>query len=197
MKNQATYLKKGWGDFCRKKMRNKDYYKIGKLHNYYINELVMYRNQVPASMLDDTFLGTARIIHVSYKGAVVRDIINGDKLSVSFEHLRKLNFDELLTLLPQNFDAEIAETLGHYRYRNVSWTDETKDDNIQTTQITENEFLDKKLTRSGKVYNVKVTELPEKYIRSVKACTVRMCTIPKIVPDLTEKTRKTNFKEKM
>jgi hypothetical protein len=92
-----------------------------------------------------------------------------------------------LTLLPQNFDAEIAEALGHYRYRNVSWTDETKDDNNQTTQSTDDQASDEKLTRSGKVYNVKVTDLPEKYKRTVRACTERMCTIPKIVPDLTEK----------
>jgi hypothetical protein len=175
------------GRFMQKRMRNKDYYKLGKIHNFYINELVMYRNQVPASMLDDTYLGPARIIHVSHKGAVLRDIRNGDELSLGFEHLRKLNFDELLTLLPQNFDAEIAESLGHYRYRNVSWTDETKNDDNQPKENVNEHLSERKMTRSGKIYNVKLTELPDKYRNIVRACTVRMCTIPKIVPDMTEK----------
>jgi hypothetical protein len=117
----------------------------------------------------------------------VRDIRNGDELSVGFEHLRKLNFDELLTLLPQNFDAEIAETLGHYRYRKVSCTDETINDNNQPKENGNEHLSDRKLTRSGKIYNVKLTELPDKYRNIVRACTVRMCSIPKIVPDMTEK----------
>jgi hypothetical protein len=43
------------------------------------------------------------------------------------------------------------------------------------------------MTRSGKIYNVKLTELPDKYKNIVRACTVRMCIIPKIIPDMTDR----------
>jgi hypothetical protein len=92
-----------------------------------------------------------------------------------------------LTLLPQNFDAEIAETLGHYRYRKVSLTDEMKDESNEQNNDKQDDTSDKRMTRSGKIYNVKLTELPEKYRTIVRACTVRMCIVPKIMPDISDR----------
>jgi hypothetical protein len=58
------------------------------------------------------YLGPSRIIDLSEKGATIRDTKSDTQMSVGFEHLQKVNFEELLTLLPQNFDAEIADTVG-------------------------------------------------------------------------------------
>jgi len=113
----ATLFKNKMGRFMEKRRRNKTYYKIGKEKKFYINELVMYKVYRPESLLHPTYIGPARIIDLHLMGATLRDPKTGSTFSVGFDNLRKIDFDELLTLLPQNFDSEIAETLGTYRYR--------------------------------------------------------------------------------
>ena len=39
----------------------------------------------------------------------LRDLKTGDKFSVSFNNLRKVNFEELLVMLPKNFDKDLDE----------------------------------------------------------------------------------------
>jgi phosphoribosylformylglycinamidine (FGAM) synthase PurS component len=175
------------GRFMQKRKRNKEYYKIGKKYNFYIGELVMYKNHVQSSMLDKTYLGPARIIELSEKGASIRDTKLDTVLEVGFEHLRKINFEELLTLLPQNFDAEIAETLGTYRYRKVpeGVSDTKTSDTVEDTVYSDTDSTRK--TRSGKVFKVKVDTLDKKYAETVKACSVRLLCIPKVVPPMEEK----------
>ena len=38
-------------------------------------------------------------------------------------NLRKLSIDEFITLLPNNFDADILQTLGMYRYNKNTYPD--------------------------------------------------------------------------
>jgi hypothetical protein len=183
----ASLFKERMGRFMQKRKRNKEYYKIGKKYNFYIGELVMYKNHVQSSMLDKTYLGPARIIELSEKGASIRDTKLDTVLEVGFEHLRKINFEELLTLLPQNFDAEIAETLGTYRYRKVpeGVSDTKTSDTVEDTVYSDTDSTRK--TRSGKVFKVKVDTLDKKYAETVKACSVRLLCIPKVVPPMEEK----------
>jgi hypothetical protein len=191
LEKASNLFKERMGRFMQKRKRNKIYYKVGKKHNFYINELVMYKNFVPDSMLDATFVGPARIIDLSPSGATVRDTKTGVVSSINFEHLRKINFEELLTLLPQNFDAEIAETLGTYRYRRAADTAEKVADTAEKVADNagkpesepENETAEFKKTRSGKVYKVDVKTLPAKYAETVTACTVRAVLVPKVVPE--------------
>jgi hypothetical protein len=61
-------------------------------------------------MLHPTYAGPARIVEMSERGATLRDTKFGTLFSVVFDNLCKINFEELLTLLPQNFHAEIADT---------------------------------------------------------------------------------------
>jgi hypothetical protein len=179
----ATLFKERMGRFMQKRKRNKEYYKIGKKYNFYIGELVMYKNHVQSSLLDKTYLGPARIIELSEKGATIRDTKLDTVMDVSFEHIRKIDFDELLTLLPQNFDAEIAETLGTYRYRKVaeSSNDNENEKEVENTVCNNTESTRK--TRSGKVFKVKIDTLDKKYA----ACNVRLLCIPKVVPNVEEK----------
>jgi hypothetical protein len=191
LEKASNLFKERMGRFMQKRKRNKIYYKVGKKYNFHINELVMYKNFVPDSMLDATFVGPARIIDLSPSGATVRDTKTGVVSSVNFEHLRKINFEELLTLLPQNFDAEIAETLGTYRYRRAADTAEKVADTAEKVADNagkpesepENETAEIKRTRSGKVYKVDVKTLPAKYAETVTACTVRAVLVPKVVPE--------------
>jgi hypothetical protein len=122
LEKASNLFRERMGRFMQRKLRNKTHYKIGKKYNFYMNELVMYKVYTPASMLHPTFAGPARIIELSEKGATLRDTKYGTLFSATFENLRKVNFDELLTLLPQNFDSEIAETIQKYRYRRAPGT---------------------------------------------------------------------------
>ena len=119
LKETANRFKERMGRFMQKRKRNVLHYKIGKEKKFYMNELVMYRVYVPESALHPVFKGPVRIRDLQPRGATVRDTRNGEEFSVGFENLRKIEFDELLSLLPQNFDDEIASTLKNYRYRRV------------------------------------------------------------------------------
>jgi hypothetical protein len=80
-------------------------------------ELVMKVDYTADSLLAPVYKGPFRIVHLDQGGARLKDIKTGEEQSVSFEHMRKLKLDELLTLLPQNFDAEINSVLEKYRYK--------------------------------------------------------------------------------
>ena len=67
----------------------------------------MYRVNNPSNLLADTFAGPARIMVIQLKGASLRDLKAGDKFSVSFTNLRKVNFEELLVMLLKNFDKDL------------------------------------------------------------------------------------------
>jgi dUTPase len=198
----AKNFRERMGKFMQRRLRNKVYYRVGKTYNFYINELVMYKVYAPESMLHPTFVGPARIVDLQEAGATLRDTRTGTLFSVSFANLRKIDLNELLSLLPQNFDAEIAETLGHYRYRRKpeiaenappaeaplpvreDWTPDTRPDigELVNTDPIDPETDSPRRTRSGRIFNVKISKLPEKYAKIVKACTVRMLCVPKLVP---------------
>ena len=155
--------------FMSKRSKNKEYYKIGKKYKYYVNELIMYKEYVPSSMIHNTYKGPARIEEINSAGALVRDPKTGAKFSVNYENMRKLSFDELLSLLPQNFDDEIAKAVGNYRYRkasDLSTTEkiaEMKDLEEKNQNLDMNRPENVKKTRSGKVYLIKNENIPEKY----------------------------------
>ncbi|MEG1724594.1 MAG: RNase H-like domain-containing protein [Anaerovoracaceae bacterium] len=182
----ANDFRKKMGRFMQQRNRNKTYYKIGKKFQFYINELVMYRVYTPASMLEPTFTGPARIVDLAEMGATLRDTKTGTQFSVAFDNLRKINFDELLTLLPQNFDSEIAETIGNYRYRRSDRSDDyavaSDTDDDSGFEDSEKTTLppDRGKTRSGKVYLVKPENFPKKLKKAVKICHLRMVVIPKV-----------------
>ncbi len=183
------------GRFMQKRQRNKTYYKIGKQFNFYINELVMYKVYTPEHMLSPTFIGPARIVDLAESGATLRDTKTGATFSVAFENMRKVSFEEVLTLLPQNFDSEIADSIGNYRYRRASEPtvldpDATakekppvlaRHNSSQDKMTFEPEF---RRTRSGKVFNVRLENVPAKLRKTVKVCTLRLVCVPK-VPDPT------------
>ena len=95
------------GRFINKKKANKKYYKIRKDIKFNNHELVMYQVYNPSNLLADTFAGPAQIIEIQPKGATLRDLKTGDKFSVSFNNLRKVNFKELLVMLLKNFDKDL------------------------------------------------------------------------------------------
>jgi hypothetical protein len=74
----------------QKRQRNKVYYKVEKKHNYLTNELLIYKNFVPESMLDSTFVVPVRIIDLSPHGATIRDTLTGVVSSKNLNTFRKL-----------------------------------------------------------------------------------------------------------
>ncbi len=116
MEETAKKFRDKMGRFMAKRERNKKYYKIGKEHKFYMYELVMKAEYVTGSALHPTHTGPHRIIGLSKKGAEIKDIKTGDVSNVTFDNLRKITLDELLVLLPQNFDDEINKALSTFRY---------------------------------------------------------------------------------
>jgi len=86
----------------------------------------------------------------------LKDIKTGEELSASFEHMRKIKLDELLTLLPQNFDAEINQVLDTYRYRRTTATEDTTGKGPEKIENTTRRL------RSGRLYNMKIETVGER-----------------------------------
>ena len=80
----------------------------------------MYKEHNPLDLLKPTFSGPARIIDLQTTGAEIRDLKTSDKFFVTFDNLRKINFNEFLTILPKNYDSEINNKLKTYRYRRTN-----------------------------------------------------------------------------
>jgi hypothetical protein len=99
------------GKFLMKRKRNKEIYKIGKEKKFFMYELVMKTNYTADSMLAEVCTGPFRIVHLDKGGAKLKNIKTGEEQAVSYEHIRKIRLEELLALLPQNFDSEITKTL--------------------------------------------------------------------------------------
>jgi hypothetical protein len=118
----------------------------------------------PNNLLSNTFSGPYRVTSVSEKGAILRDIKSGDICSVSFEHLRKITFNELLSLIPGNFEAEIMKQLDQYRYNRKEREVEEK-----VERQVEEPWQEKKL-RSGKTYSIKIEELNNKWTAAQEWC---------------------------
>jgi hypothetical protein len=93
--------------------------------------------------------------------------------------MRKINFDELLTLLPQNFDDEIASTLGLYRYKKAEKSEAPEGESINVEKVsTKNkdsydvtESLQGKALRSGKLYNLNI--VTDKIFKQEKVSSVK------------------------
>jgi hypothetical protein len=142
------------GKFLMRKKRKKELYKIGKKRNFYMYELVMKADYTANSLLAAVYKGPYRIMNLDEGGARLRDIKTGEEQSVSFEHIRKIKLDELLTLLPQNFDAEINKVLDKYRYKKGVLDDgNTNVDNEEEDKDT------RRTLRSGKLFNIGLSEL--------------------------------------
>jgi hypothetical protein len=102
--------------FLHNKEKSKSYYKQGKKKPFTLHELVMRKDYTPTSPLHPTYVGTMRIIELYDMGALLKDPKTGDIMSVHYQNIRKLALDELILLLPSNFDSEILKTLKLYRY---------------------------------------------------------------------------------
>jgi hypothetical protein len=144
------------GKFLMRKKRKKELYKIGKQWKFYMYELVMKAEYTAESMLAAVYKGPYRIVNLDAGGARLKDIKTGEELSASFEHMRKIKLDELLTLLPQNFDAEINQVLDTYRYRRTTATEDTTEKGPEKIENTTRRL------RSGRLYNMKIETVGEK-----------------------------------
>ena len=121
-------------------------------------------------MLKPTFSGPARIIDLQTTGAEIRDLKTSDKFFVTFDNLRKINFNEFLTILPKNYDSEINNKLKTYHYRRTN--DEIPEITKKTSESSIGNF-DVRQTRSGRVYNISTNMISKKYVNEVQNCTVK------------------------
>ncbi len=93
------------------------------------------------------YTGTHRIIGLDNRGARIKNVKTGDETSVCYEHIRKINLEDLLALLPQNFDAEIMGALDTYRYKSAGKGD--KDEPDGTSKDGKNEDENGKRKKEG------------------------------------------------
>ncbi len=50
------------------------------------------------------------------QGVTLKNTRTGEIQSVHYMNLRKITMDEFITLLPDDFDADILKNIGMYRY---------------------------------------------------------------------------------
>jgi hypothetical protein len=177
------------GKFLKNKAKSKLFYKKGISTPYLLHELVMRKIHNPPSAFHPTYAGPVRIIELHPQGALIKDTRTGEMMSVHYMNLRKLTADEFLTLLPNNFDSDILNNLGMYRYNKNHLPDPmekpllfSEDDFMQeldslpdVEKLTEiDSQLDNKpdiimtdhnerILRSGKRIRVNTFTLPSKY----------------------------------
>jgi dUTPase len=125
--------------FLHNKQKRKDTYKTGVTQPFLVHELVMRKIYNPASPLHPTYAGPLRIIELYPQGALIKDTRTGEMMSVHYMNLRKITQDEFISLLPNNFDADILQNLGIYRYNRNHLPDPAE----QTLDGTDEEHLSK------------------------------------------------------
>ena len=182
----AKKFKKIIGKFMANKAQSKHMYKKGIATPYLLHELVMRKVHNPATALHPTFAGPVRILEIHPQGALIKDTRTGEIMSAHYKNLRKLTADEFLTLLPNNFDADILKNMGMYRYNKNHLpdpieqtlstedkeymenlmqkenTEENKEDDLHKKDVT---FSGKneRILRSGKKISINTYTLPPKY----------------------------------
>jgi hypothetical protein len=118
----------------------------------------MRKDYTPMSPLHPTYVGPMRIIELYDMGALLKDPQTGDIMSVHYQNIRKLALDELILLLPSNFDSEILKTLQLYRYNRPGTPDSISTHEKETASEKNTRIL-----RSGKTIQINYTTLPSKY----------------------------------
>jgi hypothetical protein len=175
--------------FVKNKAKSKLFYKKGIPTPYLLHELVMRKIYNPASSLHPTYAGPVRIIELYPQGALIKDTRTGEIMSAHYKHLRKITADEFLTLLPNNFDADILKNLGMYRYNKNHLPDqanlelskkdieqledadlfnESEEENCEPNDEKESSppilsDQNERILRSGKKIKINTHTLPQKY----------------------------------
>jgi hypothetical protein len=160
LEETARRFRDKMGRFMAKRERNKQYYKLGKKYKFYMYELVMKTEYVTESALHPTHSGPHRIINMSEKGAEIKDIKTGEISNVTFDNIRKITIDELLILLPNNFDDEINKALSTFRYNRRTMSDPCTDHAVDS--FDDDSKKETKTLRSGTCYQVSIPNPPEK-----------------------------------
>jgi len=145
LKSDFDTLAKDFQIKIRKYMRNREksklQYKSGKQYNFYLHELVMRKIYNPSSAIHPVFTGPYRIMEIFPLGALLKDPRTGETLSVHFQYLRKLSFDEFIQLLPANFDHEILRQVGMSRYNTTGPVEKPRETNEQINDSQETDPL--------------------------------------------------------
>ena len=191
---QAGKFRTAIHKFLHNKQKAKVSYKKGNQPEYILHELVMRKVYSPASILHPTYAGPFRIIEIFPQGALIKDTRSGEMMSAHFMNLRKITPDEFISLLPNNFDADILKNLGIYRYNKNHLPDPSqaiyeepttveescaKSDSetqlIEQTDhvqyIPDHPILSDENTRrlrSGKIIKINTYSLPARYKRDAK-----------------------------
>jgi hypothetical protein len=172
------------GKFMAKKAQSKHMYKKGISTPYLLHELVMRKIHNPATALHPTFAGPVRILEIHPQGALIKDTRTGEIMSAHYKNLRKITADEFLTLLPNNFDADILKNMGMYRYNKNHLPDPME----QTLSTEDMEYINK--LASGDIIekpeeqvheNGKITlsDKNERILRSGKKISINTHTLPR------------------
>jgi hypothetical protein len=191
LEETAKRFRDKMGRFMAKREKNKQYYKIGKKYKFYMYELVMKAEYTTESALHPTHTGPHRIINLSEKGAEIKDIKTGEISNVNFENIRKISIDELLALLPTDFDDEINKSLGTFRYNRKQNNDQSLDHEAEEMEEIEKE--ERKTLRSGRCYQINITNPPERVGKLSKEGIWRSILIKKHTINCNEKP-KSNLK---
>ena len=185
---KAEKFREQIGKFLHNKRKSKESYKTGITQPHLLHELVMRKIYTPSSPLHPTYTGPFRIIELYPQGACLKNTRTGEICSAHYMNLRKITMDEFITLLPDDFDADILKNLGLYRYNRNHLPDPAKDIKLEekdeeddsTTASDENGAqrpkpvqqhtdANERTLRSGKVIRINLHTLPKAVSRKIKS----------------------------
>jgi hypothetical protein len=199
---KSVKLRKQIGKFLRNKHKNKDHYKTGVTQDFLLHELVMRKSYTPESPLHPTFTGPYRIIELYPQGVTLKNTRTGEIQSVHYMNLRKITMDEFITLLPDDFDADILKNIGMYRYNKNHLPDPAKSTNIAETD-SDTESPSGAASGPPNLKNEplrpkppdKFSDTHERILRSGKIIKINMYTLPQKIQQQTSKAHFSYFKK--
>jgi hypothetical protein len=117
---------------------------------------------------DMTYTGPYRVIGLCAQGVTLRDLKDGSMFSVAFEFVRKLKWDELFTLLPQNSRAGIMKVIGLLGEETVGRQKESKEKEENSSNGKYLPHRKPGTLRPGKLYTVKIESVPAELRNTVR-----------------------------
>jgi hypothetical protein len=174
----CTRFRDKMGRFMGKKKREKrieDRQKIAS--QICVHELVM-REVYPENdaIKVMAYTGPYRVLSTCSHGVELRDLKNGNTFSVAFEHVRKLTWEELCTLLPQQSEAKLMKALGVMEDSGAECRINTSEVGTYGEREEKSQFVPHKKFRDlkiGKLYAVALEFIPSKWRHYVQKASWR------------------------
>jgi hypothetical protein len=120
-----------------------------------------------------TYTGPYRVVSTCSHGVELRDLKSGDTCSVTYKHVRKLEWDELCTLLPQH--SEAMDVLGIMEDRREESKNETSEMAEHGSKEERSQYMPHRVgtLKPGRLYAVAIERIPSRLRHCVQKASWR------------------------